>query len=395
MPPPPPLPPGAVLLRALAGRRVWAETARVVKAFEAPWPWSRGALKARREARLLAALAERGLPVPRLLGRERRGGWSLLFLERIPDALDLAAWLERPGLPRLARRRVLESCAASLADFQAQGLRHCDSHPGNWLIDPAERPVAIDFERARLGRGFQGASARRELARLSALLTPVTSAAERLRALAAWRAALPREAQAALPAEREFRRDLARQAELQRRREIRAELDRWLRPGSRLEASPRAADEEANDGQRRPLVVAPAPGDRPTRLLHRHLQGARRAAARAWCQGEAIPAGGLACSAQARRARRLWLALALELEHGLPVLLPAALDRADPRRWRLLFLLPEADRPALQRPAPAAWLTALEARRARLGLAPLAALTAFAPAAPTEPWRDLPFVLDP
>jgi tRNA A-37 threonylcarbamoyl transferase component Bud32 len=365
----------------------------VVKAFAAPRPWSRGAFKARREARVLRALAERGLPVPRLLGSERRGGWSLLHLERLPLAMDLSAWLERPGLSRAERRDLLKRVAATLASFQAAGLRQGDAHPGNWLIAADGRPVAIDFERARLCRRFRLRAARSELARLAALLRPVTSAGERRRSLAAWRAALPAEIQASLPAEPAFARALARQAEQVRRREIRRELDRWLRPGSRLEALARAAPSAV--GPARPHDAAGAAAHSAACLLNRRLSAGQRALAQGWCEGAPIPAGGLASSAPPRRARRLWLAVALEHEHGLPVLLPAALDPREPHRWRLLFLFPETDRAPQARPAPMGWSRQLEARRARLGLAPLAALTPFAPADPTQPWRYLPFALDP
>lgn len=382
----PPLPPDAALLRALPGRRVWAEPQRVVKAFWAPYPWSRGGFKSRREARLLSALAQRGLPVPRLLGRERRAGWELLYLERIPQALPLDEWLQTPGRSRSARRRVLERSAAALAGLQSEGLRQRDAHPGNWLIDGAERPVAIDFERAALGTRFRKGCARRELARLAALLTPLTAIGERLRALAAWRAALPEGARAGLPSARVWRRELAREAERRRRSEIRAELDRWLRPGSRLE-TPSASQ-------------APAAGGRVqqrTWLVNRRLPGSARAAAADWLAGAPPPAGAWESCGRPGPTRRRWLAAALELEHGLPVLWPAALDRSDPRRWRALFLRPEpvvSPGSSAAPAAPAGWRQQLEAERARRGLRPLRDCPAFGPWSAGQPWRYLPFALE-
>jgi Lipopolysaccharide kinase (Kdo/WaaP) family len=418
----PPYPPGTNPLRRLRGRAVWREQGSVLKGHWAPWPWSRGARKARREARLLTALREAGSKVPALLGCERRAGWSCLRLEALSAAEPLDRWLADPRHSAAQRRRLLELWAQQLAGLMTLGLRQGDAHPGNWLIDPTPGIWAIDFERARLARRFRWRAVQAELARLGALLDGLCEPRERLRALDAWSAALSAEARAQMPDRPALHRLLAGQTERARRGEIERELDRWLRPSLRLQAAQGLTAWGPLPPQARLLrelagsaAAGPGPRTAPfsaTRLAAASAPPPRRAGLLSWLNGAANPRDCWSWSGAARAARQRWLAACREWEHGLPVAAPLGLDRPRVGQWRLLFDLPTDARAR----APSALESArLDAWRARRGLKALrgawslfdplettansaldtatsdAAWTAFPRTPDRWPWRYLPW----
>jgi 3-deoxy-D-manno-octulosonic acid kinase len=102
------------------------------------------------EWRLLAALAERGLPVPRpVAAGYRRHGIAYrcdLITERVPDAEPLSAALARGALSEPAWRAI----GAVIARLHRAGVDHADLNAHNILIDAGQRVSVIDFDRGRL-----------------------------------------------------------------------------------------------------------------------------------------------------------------------------------------------------------------------------------------------------
>lgn len=112
-----------------------------------------------REVRALNWLHAEGIPVPRVLGfgMLRRCGLlrrSLLLLERIPDAEDLAQCLGRPGTLE-ARLRLLEAVGRAIARLHAASFYHRNLSARNLLVrDGVSGPeiLVIDCPRAEWGR---------------------------------------------------------------------------------------------------------------------------------------------------------------------------------------------------------------------------------------------------
>jgi 3-deoxy-D-manno-octulosonic acid kinase len=102
------------------------------------------------EYRLLEALLERGLPVPRPVaaGYSRRGPTYRcdLITERIPDAEPMSMALARGPLPEAQWRAV----GATVARLHRAGVDHADLNAHNILIDDRGRVSVIDFDRGRL-----------------------------------------------------------------------------------------------------------------------------------------------------------------------------------------------------------------------------------------------------
>lgn len=103
-----------------------------------------------REFRLLAALRDRGFPVPTPLvaGFRRHGAYyraDLLTL-LIPDAQTLAQRL-RSDFPETA---IWERIGATLARFHAAGVWHADLNAHNLMIDARDEVWLIDFDRGEL-----------------------------------------------------------------------------------------------------------------------------------------------------------------------------------------------------------------------------------------------------
>lgn len=113
--------------------------------------WSgRKRTRAFREFRLLAALADAGLPVPSpVAARYRRDGLRYradLMTRLVPDAQTLSS--------RIAARRFDETLAravgATLARFHQFGAWHADLNAHNILVDARGAIWLIDFDRSRL-----------------------------------------------------------------------------------------------------------------------------------------------------------------------------------------------------------------------------------------------------
>jgi 3-deoxy-D-manno-octulosonic acid kinase len=125
------------------------------------------------EFRLLAALRERGLPVPRPVAASYcRAGWRYrceLITQRIEDALPLSARLRTAPLERAS----WEAIGATVARLHAAGADHADLNAHNILVGAGGINV-IDFDRGRLRE--PGPWAARNLARLRRSLVKISAA---------------------------------------------------------------------------------------------------------------------------------------------------------------------------------------------------------------------------
>ena len=128
------------------------------------WWAGEARVRAFAEWRLLEALSERGLPVPRpVAARYQRSGLTYrcdLITERIAEAAPMSAALARTALPDATWRAV----GAAIARLHHAGVDHADLNAHNILIDDKGLVSVIDFDRARL-RG-PGPWAARNLDRL-------------------------------------------------------------------------------------------------------------------------------------------------------------------------------------------------------------------------------------
>lgn len=152
---------GGLLAPLTGDRYVWAGEPRV-RTF-AEW-------------RLLHALTERGLPVPRpIAARYVRSGLSYrcdLITERIRDAQPLSAALAERPLPQAVWREV----GAVIARLHRAGADHADLNAHNVLCgSDSEREISvsvIDFDRSRLRQ--PGAWQRGNLSRLKRSLAKIS-----------------------------------------------------------------------------------------------------------------------------------------------------------------------------------------------------------------------------
>lgn len=115
------------------------------------------------EFRLTAALADRGLPVPRpLAARYRRRGIHYdadLITHRIGDTQTLAERMHQGRFDDALAERV----GATVARFHAQGVWHADLNAHNVLVGP-DGLYLIDFDRGELrtpARGWQRSNLQR------------------------------------------------------------------------------------------------------------------------------------------------------------------------------------------------------------------------------------------
>ncbi len=103
--------------------------------------------RAFREFRLLAELAQAGLPVPEpLMARYVRSGLAYradLITRQIPAAQTLAERLAARALDAAVATRV----GRTLASFHAEGVWHADLNATNVLLDAAGKVWLIDFDR--------------------------------------------------------------------------------------------------------------------------------------------------------------------------------------------------------------------------------------------------------
>ena len=102
------------------------------------------------EWRLLAYLADHGLPTPKpIAARYRRSGLKYrcdLITARIAGASSLSAALARAPLSQSAWAAV----GAVIARLHHQGVDHADLNAHNVLLDEAETVSVIDFDRGRV-----------------------------------------------------------------------------------------------------------------------------------------------------------------------------------------------------------------------------------------------------
>ena len=137
------------------------------------------------EFRVLAELAQAGLPVPPPLAAAcaRRGlcyrGW--LLMARIPDVAPLADLLATNSEEAILWRR----CGATIRRFHAAGVVHADLNARNVLVGPGHAIHLVDFDRARIREGDQ-AGFHRNLARLKRSLVKLWPTAARNRLEPCW-----------------------------------------------------------------------------------------------------------------------------------------------------------------------------------------------------------------
>lgn len=105
--------------------------------------------RAFREFRLLAELAEAGLPVPLPLMaryvRKRMSYQADLITRQIPAAQTLAERLVTRSLDAALATTV----GRTLADFHANGVWHADLNANNVMVDAAGKVWLIDFDRCQ------------------------------------------------------------------------------------------------------------------------------------------------------------------------------------------------------------------------------------------------------
>jgi hypothetical protein len=202
-------------------RSIVRRGAAVEKRWHHPGPVGRllDGWRARREARRLRILLERGIRAPRVI--EQRG--ATLELEWIEGAQDLEQAL-LGAQPELARR-----LGEWLTQLAQAGIEHADLHPGNVLIDAQEEPWLIDMAAVRIGAPLAKPRRDRQLQRL---LSGIVELAEPAFLLALLRAA---EEQAGSQSRADAQSEHLGMARLLRRASVRRELDRWLRDSSRCQ----------------------------------------------------------------------------------------------------------------------------------------------------------------
>lgn len=318
-------------------RSIVRRGAAVEKRWHHPGPLGRllDGWRARREARRLRALLERGIRVPRVLAQ--RG--ATLELEWIEGARDLEQALARPEAG-LARK--LGQWLNQLAEA---GIEHADLHPGNVLLDVRQEPWLIDMAAVRIGAALQRPRRDRQLQQfLSGIVElagpdfvnelllasdPSGAAAEHLG-----------------------------MARLLRRASVRRELDRWLRASSRCRT-------EGRNLEARPLLPEPFVRLRYERESEPEMQALWLCAARLFEHG--IP------SARPLRWRReapasVELALPLDAQ-AMPV--REGLDQLEPRLRERGLRIPEHSGLKCARDASGAvWLIGVRHIEDREGPAP-------------------------
>jgi len=135
----------AKVVKSNHGRNVWLVPAGTPGLYVKSFPPELLRDRARNEAGLLLALAQAGIPCPRLvaLATDKKG--SYLVTEEIPDTRTLAELLKQPG-PQV--RPLLATLGALAKLLHDRGFDHQDFHAGNVLVKDGQLFV-IDVHRAR------------------------------------------------------------------------------------------------------------------------------------------------------------------------------------------------------------------------------------------------------
>lgn len=139
--------PGAATLRPVIGKRL------PVRSWRTPWVSLVRPPAALRSYVLGHGLRLRGLPTPRPLAVVHRRRFGLLcegylLVEKVPDAVDLAGFLDALGgvPPPESRRRlraVVDELATLLRRLHRWRLSHRDLKAGNLLVSPAEWTISV------------------------------------------------------------------------------------------------------------------------------------------------------------------------------------------------------------------------------------------------------------
>jgi len=333
--------------------------------------------RARRELAALTELLRAGVAVPRPLAVARTAaGWELA-LAAVPGAQSVRELFDARAQPPRGWPHLAARLAALLAQLESAGWEHGDLHPGNVLVDEAGEPWLIDLAHARRARP-DAARALAEVVECAAVAREHLPVRTRLRFLAAWLRALPRELRPEL-AGAALARAIERRARARRQELVRLGLGRWLRESSRVRASAR----EIGGVRVRVFVRRDLDEPRAERLLAALL--APRAPARL--------DGALVLGADAAELRARWLGAARLHEHGLAVARPAVLALWP--RWSASAARAAFEPPPEAERAPTC--AALEAAFAERGLAlvsPAGALVADAAGCYALPPREPEDVLD-
>jgi len=185
-----------------------------------------GLTAVRREWRMLQRLWQRGLAVPRPLGRARlRDGGEILVLEYIHGRSLAEALTDSPS----QKRELLTLLGRRVRELHEAGLAHRDLHIGNVHVG-GDGPTLLDFQRAR--RAFGRRSRLRDVGELDfSLAHHGVSCASRVRVR---RSALAQTDGRLGAEERRLVRAAGRASVRRAQRYFRSRTRRSLRPGRRF-----------------------------------------------------------------------------------------------------------------------------------------------------------------
>jgi hypothetical protein len=124
---------------------------------------------------------------------------------------------------------LVRGAARTLARAHVAGLAHRDLHPGNLVAQPDGRTWIVDLRGARIGRGFDAGTARRDLVGLASAVRERVSKSLRARFLLEYARALPSEHRAKLA---DFSHEIESAARIHRREAVRRARKRWTRLSS-------------------------------------------------------------------------------------------------------------------------------------------------------------------
>lgn len=233
----------------------------VAKRFHDPgiFGYARDFWRARGELRVLRALRERGVAVPRTFGLRRVDGAWQVEMEAVEGARSLDALLDERADSPVPFERLARELGELVARLCAAGVDHPDLHAGNVLVDGRGRLWLVDFHHARLRRLALAALVDRLVSLLGQARERFTPR-ERARLAFAWHRALPPELRATLPDPRRDGAQLEAAARVRRREEVLRESRRWLRETSRgrivEEGGLRFLEPEPIEAARRARLVA-------------------------------------------------------------------------------------------------------------------------------------------
>lgn len=208
--------------------------AQVVKRYHHPGPLARllDRSRAEEELRLLRELDRRGVPVPRPIEMRRVKGGFELVTEWIEGAVPLDLVVRGASPAPAPAADLARHAARTLARAHVAGLAHPDLHPGNLVAQPDGRTWIVDVRGARIGRGFDARTARRDLVALASAVRERVSGSLRARFLVAYARALPDVARARLPELAQLAREVESAARIHRREAVRRARKRWTRLSS-------------------------------------------------------------------------------------------------------------------------------------------------------------------